>query len=37
VNGDPRQAPRYALANAGLADVAIDGGVRLMHLDPVIS
>jgi broad specificity phosphatase PhoE len=36
LEGDPRGAPRYALGNAGMADVMLDARARLIHLDPVI-
>lgn len=37
LDGDPRQAPRYALANGAVADLAMNGQPRLIHLDPPIS
>jgi broad specificity phosphatase PhoE len=37
LDGDPRRAPRYALGNAGMAELMLDSGPRLIHLDPVIS
>jgi len=37
LDGDPRRAPRYALGNAGMAELMLDPGPRLIHLDPVIS
>jgi probable phosphoglycerate mutase len=35
LEGDPRSAPRYALANGGLAELEVGADVRLVHLDPV--
>jgi broad specificity phosphatase PhoE len=37
LDGDPRHAPRYALGNAGMAELLLDARPRLTHLDPVIS
>jgi broad specificity phosphatase PhoE len=37
LDGDPRHAPRYALGNAGMAELTLDSSPRLIHLDPVIS
>jgi hypothetical protein len=37
LDGDPRQAPRYALANGGIAELAMNGHPRVVHLDPPIS
>jgi len=34
---DPRHAPRYALDNAGIAEMALNGQPQLIHLDPIIS
>jgi broad specificity phosphatase PhoE len=36
LDGDSRQAPRYALANAGIVELAFNERVQLVHLDPVI-
>jgi probable phosphoglycerate mutase len=37
LDGDPRQAPRYALANGAMAELAMNDRPRLVHLDPPIS
>lgn len=37
LDGDPRQAPRYALANGAMAQLAMNDRPRLAHLDPPIS
>lgn len=37
LDGDPRQAPRYTVDNAGIAELALDGRPTLIHIDPTIS
>jgi probable phosphoglycerate mutase len=37
LDGDPRRAPRYALGNAGMAELMLGPRPHLIHLDPVIS
>lgn len=37
LDADPRRAPRYALDNAGTAELAANGRPRLIHIDPVVS
>jgi broad specificity phosphatase PhoE len=37
LENDPRHAPRYALDNAGMAEVAFNSRPQLIHLDPIIS
>ena len=37
LDGDSRQAPRYALANGGIADLAMNGQPQLRQLDPTIT
>jgi broad specificity phosphatase PhoE len=34
---DPRHAPRYALDNAGTAELALNGQPKPIHLDPIVS
>jgi broad specificity phosphatase PhoE len=37
LDGDSRAAARYTLDNAGMAELALDGGVAVRHLDPPVS
>jgi hypothetical protein len=37
LDGDPRRALRYALDNAGVAELSVNGRPQLVHLDPTIS
>lgn len=37
LDGDPRRAPRYALANAAIAELGVNGRSTLIHLDPAVS
>lgn len=37
IDDDPRHAPRYALDNAGTAELSFDRLPALVHIDPVVS